>query len=153
LRKEVKQMELVRWRPRRDLPVLPEEVDRALDRMVRTWMGPVSFSEFSWSPVVDVSETSDEVVVKAEMPGMSKDDIDISVEDNQLILSGEKRQEQEEKDASYYRVERSYGSFRRIFTLPARVDVAAVKASYQDGILTVRVPKAEAAKAKKIEIS
>ena len=146
-------MELVRWRPRRDLPVLPEEVDRALDRMVRTWMGPVSFSEFSWSPVVDVSETSDEVVVKAEMPGMSKDDIDISVEDSQLILSGEKRQEQEEKDASYYRVERSYGSFRRIFTLPARVDVAAVKASYQDGILTVRVPKAEAAKAKKIEIS
>jgi HSP20 family protein len=133
--------------------VLPEEVDRALDRMVRTWMGPVSFSEFSWSPVVDVSETSDEVVVKAEMPGMSKDDIDISVEDSQLILSGEKRQEQEEKDASYYRVERSYGSFRRIFTLPARVDVAAVKASYQDGILTVRVPKAEAAKAKKIEIS
>jgi HSP20 family protein len=84
---------------------------------------------------------------------MSKDDIDISVEDSQLILSGEKRQEQEEKDASYYRVERSYGSFRRIFTLPARVDVAAVKASYQDGILTVRVPKAEAAKAKKIEIS
>jgi HSP20 family protein len=153
LRKEVKQMELVRWRPRRDLPVLPEEVDRALDRMVRTWMGPVSFSEFSWSPVVDVSETSDEVVVKAEMPGMSKDDIDISVEDNQLILSGEKRQEQEEKDASYYRVERSYGSFRRVFTLPARVDVAAVTASYQDGILTVRVPKAEAAKAKRIEIS
>jgi len=145
-------MELVRWRPRRDLPVPQEDVDRAFERIFRTWMGPVSFSEFSWNPTVDVAETSDEVVVKAEMPGMSKDDIDITVEDNQLILSGEKKQEQEEKDSNYYRVERSYGAFRRIFTLPARVDVATVKATYQDGVLTVRVPKAEAAKAKKIEI-
>jgi len=146
-------MELVRWRPRRDLPALPDDVDRAFDRMLRSWMGPVSFSEFSWNPVVDVSETNDEVVVTAEMPGMSKDDIDISVEDNQLILSGEKKQDQEEKEANYYRVERSYGSFRRIFTLPARVDVGKVKASYEGGVLTVRVPKAEAAKARKIEIS
>jgi len=146
-------MELVRWRPRRDLPALPDDAERMFDRVLRGWMGPVSFSEFSWNPVVDVSETNDEVVVKAEMPGMSKDDIDISVEDNQLILSGEKKQEQEEKEADYYRVERSYGSFRRIFTLPARVDVGKVQASYQNGVLTVRVPKAEAAKARKIEIS
>lgn len=145
-------MELVRWRPRRDVPALQDDVDRTFERLFRTWMGPVSFSEFSWSPTVDVGETNDEVVVKAEMPGMGKEDIDISVEDNQLILSGEKKQEQEQKDTNYYRVERSYGSFRRIFTLPARVDVAKVTATYQDGVLTVRVPKSDAAKARKIEI-
>ena len=145
-------MELVRWRPRRDLPALPDDVDRAFDRMLRSWMGPVSFSEFNWHPTVDVGETNDEVVVKAEMPGMSKDDIEINVEDNQLTLSGEKKQEQEQKDTNYYRVERSYGAFRRIFTLPARVDVSKVKATYQNGVLTVRVPKSEAAKARKIEI-
>jgi len=143
-------MELVRWRPRTEMPALQDDLDRTVDRLFRTWMGPVSFSEFNWHPTVDVGETNDEVVVKAEMPGMSKDDIEINVEDNQLILSGEKKQEQ--KDTNYYRVERSYGAFRRIFTLPARVDVSKVKATYQDGVLTVRVPKSEAAKARKIEI-
>lgn len=144
-------MELVRWSPRRDV-WYPEDVDRTFDRMFRSWLAPTTYGDLGWSPNVDISETDGEIVVKAEMPGMKREDIDISVEDNQLILSGEKKQETEQKDANYYRVERTYGSFRRLFTLPSRVDTAKVKATYNDGLLTIHVPKAEAAKAKKIPI-
>jgi HSP20 family protein len=145
-------MELVRWRPRTRLPIVQDDMDRAFDRLMRQWASPVSFSEAGWNPSVDVIETDDEIVVKAEIPGVSMDDIDLTVENNRMILSGEKKQEHEEKDDNYYLMERSYGSFRRIFVLPAQADADRVVASYEDGLLTVTVPKSEAAKGMKIDI-
>jgi HSP20 family protein len=145
-------MELVRWRPRTRLPIVQDDMDRAFDRLMRQWASPVSFSEAGWNPSVDVIETDDEIVVKAEIPGVSMDDIDLTVENNRMILSGEKKQEHEEKDDNYYLMERSYGSFRRIFVLPAQADAERVVASYEDGLLTVTVPKSEVAKGMKIDI-
>ncbi len=146
-------MEVVRFRPRRHLPVAGDDLDRAFDRLMRGWVNSSAFSEFDWSPSVDVSETKDEILVKAEIPGVSKDDIDITVENNRLTISGEKRQEEEQEGKNYYRTERNYGSFRRVFTLPAQADTDKVKASYDDGVLTVKIPKTEVAKGKKVDIT
>lgn len=145
-------MEVVRFRPRGHLPVASDDLDRAFDRVMRGWVNSSVFSDLDWSPSVDVAETNEEIVVKAEVPGVSKDDIDLTVESNRLIISGEKRQEEEEEGKNYYRTERSYGSFRRIFSLPAQADTDNVQASYDDGVLTVRIPKTEVARGKKIDI-
>lgn len=146
-------MELVRWRPHRHLPIVQDEIDRAFDRLMRQWASPISFSEAGWNPSVDVIETDAEIVVKAEIPGVNKEDIDLTVENNRMIISGEKKQEHEEKDDNYYLMERSYGSFRRIFVLPAQADTEKVAASYRDGVLIVTVPKSDVAKGKKIDIA
>ncbi|MGH8004831.1 MAG: Hsp20/alpha crystallin family protein [Limisphaerales bacterium] len=106
-----------------------------------------------WAPVVDVTETKDEVVVRAEVPGMVKEDLTVTLQDNVLTLRGEKKQEKEEKDASFHRMERGYGSFVRSFTLPTLVQADKVKAAYKDGVLTVTLPKAEEVKPKEISIS
>ena len=145
-------MELVRWRPRGYVPALPSEVDHMFDRLMRSWASPVSISEFDWNPSVDVSESDDEIVVKAEIPGVSPQDVDISIDDNHLIISGEKKQESEEKEKNYYRVERSYGSFRRSLALPSGVDVDSIKASSKDGVLSIHIPKVESKKSRKVEI-
>ncbi len=146
-------MDVVRFRPRSHLPVASDDLDRAFDRLMRGWMDSSAFSVFDWSPSVDVAETKDEIVVKAEIPGVSKDDIDLTIENNRLMISGEKRQEEHEEGKNYYRTERSYGSFRRIFNLPAQADAEKVSASYDDGVLTVKIPKSEVAKGKKIDIT
>jgi HSP20 family protein len=100
-----------------------------------------------------VSETKDNLVINTEIPGMSKDDVNVSVKDNVLTLSGEKKQEKEEKDADYHRIERSYGSFSRSFTLPTSVQPDKVKAAYKDGILRITLPKSEEVKPKQIPIT
>jgi len=146
-------MELVRWRPKRNLPAVQDELDRAFDRLLRNWMSPASLSEFDWNPSVDIAETEDSIVVTAEVPGVSMDDIDVSVDENQLVISGEKKQEDEQKEKSFYRMERSYGSFKRIFTLPRSADINKVSAVHSDGVLTVTIPKAEVARGKKIEVT
>ena len=145
-------MELVRWRPRRYAPVAPYDLDRVFDRLMQNWAGQASMPEFDWSPSIDVSESDEEIVVKAEVPGVNPEDIDISVDDNNLVISGEKRQESEEKDRNYYRVERSYGSFRRSLPLPSGADVDSIKASSKDGILSVVIPKSSDRKSRRIEI-
>jgi HSP20 family protein len=150
--KEVKVMELVRWRPRRDVPAVQDDIDRAFDRLLRNWWTPATFSEFDWNPSVDVAETDSEIIVKADVPGVVTDDIDITVDNNQLIISGEKKQETEEKEKNYYHMERRYGSFRRVFGLPSTADTDKIKAGYDNGVLTVTIPKAEVAKGRKVEI-
>ena len=145
-------MELVRWRPRSYVPSVSNEIDRAFDRMVRNWVSPVSFSEFDWNPVIDVSESDNDFVVKAEVPGVDAKDVDISIDNNNLIISGEKKQEQEEKDRNYYRLERSYGSFRRSFALPADVDVERIKASSKDGVISIVIPKSGEKKSRKARL-
>ena len=106
-----------------------------------------------WAPGVDVVETKDEVVVRAEVPGMTKEDISVTLQDNVLILRGEKKQEQAENSATYHRVERMYGSFVRSFTLPTLVLADNVRAHYKNGILEITLPKAEEVKPKEISIT
>ena len=110
-------------------------------------------AEGAWLPAVDVSETDNEFVVRAELPGMSHEDIDINVQDNILTLKGEKKQEKREEGENFHRLERSYGSFSRSFTLPTGVKPEDIKASFKDGVLEVAMPKAEEAKPKKITIT
>lgn len=107
-----------------------------------------------WMPAMDVREEDDAFIVTAELPGLTKKDIELTVEENQLMLSGERRWEAKEGDEDkYHRVERSYGKFLRTFTLPSHVDADAVKAKFKDGVLNVEIPKVEGAKPHRIEIN
>jgi HSP20 family protein len=105
-----------------------------------------------WNPAVDIFEEKDDVVIKAELPGMNKDDIDLRVENNVLTLTGQRKREKEVNEDGYFRSERAYGTFSRSFTLPTTVDVGKIAASYKDGVLTINLPKAEEAKPKQIDV-
>jgi len=105
-----------------------------------------------WNPAVDVEEREQEFVVRVELPGVAKDDVHITTRENILTLRGEKKQQKETKESNYHRMERSYGSFQRSFTLPGSVKNDRIEASFKDGILEVVVPKAEEAKARAIEV-
>ncbi|HUO87193.1 MAG TPA: Hsp20/alpha crystallin family protein [Thermoanaerobaculia bacterium] len=106
-----------------------------------------------WRPAVDIRENNESYVLSAELPGLTKDDVEITIENNVLKLSGERRFEKEVKEEELHRVERAYGSFSRAFSLPTRVDAERVEASFADGILTVTVPKAAEARPRKIDIA
>jgi len=106
----------------------------------------------SWVPPIDVQETEEAYLFTAELPGMSKDDVSITLEDNLLTLSGERSLKEKEEGENFHRVERAYGSFSRSFSLPSQVDSSKVEASFKDGLLTVEIAKAEQAKPRKIEI-
>jgi HSP20 family protein len=105
------------------------------------------------TPSVDVFEEGDELVVKAELPGMKREDIDVSVTDNTVLISGEKRQEEKVEKKNFYRMERSYGSFTRSFTLPSEVETDRAKASFKEGVLEIRIPKSEEAKRKEKKVT
>jgi HSP20 family protein len=108
----------------------------------------------AWCPVVDVRETQDQLMLQAELPGVTADDVDVSVENGVLTISGEKKQEvrEGEEGSNYHLVERRYGRFERRFTLPRTVDAEKVAANYESGILTVTLPKAERARPRRIQI-
>lgn len=110
-------------------------------------------SIWRWTPLVDIFEKDNEIVIKTELPGMKQDDIEVNVENNILTISGERKQEDEVKKENYHRVERFYGSFQRSFTLPSIARTDAIVAEYSDGVLTLHVPKAEEAKPRKIPVS
>ena len=105
-----------------------------------------------WVPPVDIFEQNDQLVIRAEVPGVQKNDLDVRIENGVLTLHGERKRETEVTDDNAFRLERTHGEFTRSFTLPRTVDGASVTAAYKDGILEVRVPKAESAKPKKVEI-
>ncbi|MDE0010432.1 MAG: Hsp20/alpha crystallin family protein [Candidatus Poribacteria bacterium] len=107
----------------------------------------------SWMPTVDISETETGFEIHAELPGVSENDVNVSVNDNILTVKGEKRQEIEKVDKNYHRMERRYGSFQRSFTLPRHVETSDIKAEFKDGVLTLEIPKAEAAKPTEIPIT
>ena len=108
---------------------------------------------YNWAPSVDISETDDNFEVRAELPGVAKDDLHVSVKDNLLTLSGEKRQENVDDTQNYSQVERCYGSFQRRFTLPSEVATDDIKAEYSDGVLTLSIPKPETAKPTEVPIT
>ena len=137
-------------RNRGPLAQLHEEMDELFDSFFRGLDRPF-FGYKAW-PAVDIAETENEFIVKAEVPGCKAEDIDISVQSNTLTISGEKREETEKKDKGYYHVERSYGSFRRDLNLPSDIDTSKIEAECKDGILTVTLPKTETAKPVKVKI-
>jgi HSP20 family protein len=143
-------MNLVRWTPMRDMLSFENEVGR----LFRDLAGgtPDAATASFWAPRVDIEETRESYVVKAELPGAKLEEIKITLNDNQLMIHGEKRREVEKDDTTYHRVERVYGSFERAFSLPKAVAADKIEAIFRDGVLEVRVPKAEEAKAREIQI-
>lgn len=148
-------MALMRRRPaEEELPRsnrdLLHEMNRMFNDMQSWWEGAVELG--AWSPDVNVFEKNDQLVVEAELPGMKKEDIQVSVHNGTLTLSGERKEETETKDKHFYRRERVEGSFSRSISLPANVDSDKIDASYSDGVVTLTIPKTEEAKSKRIEI-
>ena len=142
-------MAIVRWNPAADLASM--EIDR-LNQMFSEFYGD-TFSR-TWVPAVDIYETDQhEVVLKAELPDVKREDIKVTFENGVLTLKGERQFEQETKRESFQRIERRHGAFSRSFTLPTSVDATRISATYKDGVLTIRLPQREEAKAKQIDVN
>ena len=146
-------MALVRWDPFREL----EEVSDRLNRMfarpaTRTTNGKETMIVADWVPSVDISESDGEYQIKAEIPDVKKEDVKVTLEDGVLTIQGERKHEQEEKGKKYHRIERSYGSFVRTFSLPDVIDEDKVKAEFKEGVLNLHLPKSEKAKPKAIDV-
>jgi HSP20 family protein len=133
------------------MDVLRHEMDRVFDRFFEPRWDEIE-SAGQWAPKVDMSETKDAIVVKAEIPGVEQKDINVSLQDQVLTIKGEKHHEKEEKDEKYHRVERSWGAFTRAFRMPAAVSGDKVTATFKDGMLTVTLPKAPEAKGTAIPV-
>ena len=140
-------------RPMRNLFNLHNQMDRVFSDLFASHEGERNMEGTSWMPTVDISETENGFEIRAELPGVAKDDLHVSVKDNLLTLSGEKRQDNGDDTQNYRRVERRYGSFQRRFTLPSEVTADAIKAEYSDGVLTLSIPKPEVAKPTEIPIT
>jgi len=144
--------EISPWKPFRDLERMRREMDRLWDSFFEGKPSRKVEEVWEWLPSLDVSETKNDVVVKAELPGMDPKEIDISLADGILSIKGEKKQEKEEKEENYHLIERSYGSFVRSVRLPREVQSEKISASYKNGILKVTLPKSEEARKKEIKI-
>jgi HSP20 family protein len=149
--------ELTTWRPFRELAPFRDfermrrDMDRLWDSFFERGVRGVD-EEGEWLPSLDVAETKNDIVVKAELPGLDPKDIDISLTDGLLTIKGEKKQEREEKEENYHLVERSYGTFTRSIRLPKEVKSDKINASYKEGVLKVVLPKSEGAKKKEVKI-
>lgn len=143
-------MALIKWEPLREIEDMFDRYTRAMG-----WpsnRGQELITTGDWSPRVDISETDNEFVVKAEIPEVKKEDVKVSVDNGVLTIQGERKQEKEEKGGKSHRVERYYGSFVRSFTLPDNVDETKVKATFKDGMLNLKIPKTAETKPKAIEV-
>lgn len=145
-------MSMTRWEPFRNLNTLQEQVNRLFeDSSTRSRPGQAELA--SWAPAVDIYETENELVVKADLPEVQEKDIDVRVENNTVTIRGERKFGNEVHEDNYLRVERAYGTFTRSFSLPNTVNTEAIKAEYRNGVLSVRMPKREETKPKQIKIS
>jgi HSP20 family protein len=142
---------IVRWEPFRELSSLQTEMNRLFNAAFEGEGGGTAARR--WSPAMDLLETDEQFVLRADLPGMDESDVSIELEDNILTVSGERKAEHEEKREGYYRMERAYGTFSRSLTLPKGIDPEAVSASFDRGVLEVRVPKPEQRKPRRISIS
>lgn len=146
-------MAISRWRPTRDMFSLQNEINRMFNDFLGWSTGERAADGQTWSPSVNVYDNKDSVVAEVEVPGIDRKDLHISVENNVLTIRGERRWEEKKEERSYHQVERLYGTFQRSFTLPTNVNPERVKATCKDGILTITMPKVEAAKRKEIPVS
>jgi len=145
---------LIRWSPFREM----EEMERRINDVFGRPLLPAIWrrtpvEEMGWAPAIEMFEKDDKFMVKAELPGMKEEDIDVSVVGDTLTIKGERKAESEVKEEDYYCCERSYGSFTRSITLPSSVDAKNIEASYENGVLEVSLPKAAEVKPKKITVS
>ena len=140
-------------RPMRNLFSFHNEMGRIFGDVFGSQEGGPDTEETYWIPTVDIAETENGYEIRTELPGVSEDDVNVSVTDNLLTVKGEKRQEAETEGKNYHRVERRYGSFQRSFTLPRHIETNAIKAEFKDGILTLGIPKAEVAKPTEVPIT
>jgi HSP20 family protein len=145
-------MTLIRWTPLRSVMSFRDEMDRLLDDFYGRMTPRGESYEGDWLPAMDMKETDGEITASIELPGLSKEDIKVSVKNDVLSISGEKKHEKTEEKENVHRVERSYGYFKRSVVLPVEVDSAKVKAAFKDGVLTVTLPKIESKKVKEIPI-
>jgi len=136
-------MTLMKWDPFRELLTMQQ-------RMLRT-VGPEE-ADTTWSPAVDIFEKGEDLVIRAELPGIEKDAIEVRVENDTLTLSGSRERDSELQDEHVYRLERVHGSFERSFRLPKSVDASRIEAEFKNGVLQVKLPKAEEARPRKVEI-
>ncbi len=144
---------LTRWDPFRELEELSDRLNRVFGRPAsRRDDGKEALTVADWVPAVDISESEGEYLIKAELPGVKKEDIKVTLQEGVLTIQGERKQEKEEKGRKYHRIERSYGTFMRSFTLPDSADDSKVSAEFKDGLLSLHVPKSEKAKPKAIEV-
>jgi len=150
-RREMIFMELVPWRPFGEIGSFRGEMDRFRDKLFGERPLARAFTD-EWAPSVDISETKDNFIVKAELPGLESKDVNVSISGDLLIIKGEKKKEEEEKDEHHHYVERYSGSFQRVFQLPTAVKGDKVEATFEKGVLKVTLPKVEEAKKKEIEI-
>ncbi len=148
-------MALIRWEPVRELNTIQNEMNRLFNTFFETSgsQGGTPTASRRWLPAMDLVESGDHFVLRADLPGLSEEDVNIELEDNVLTISGERKAEHEERKEGYYRLERASGSFSRSLTLPEGVDPEAVQASFDRGVLEVRIPKPEQRKPRKVTIS
>ncbi len=146
-------MALIRWEPVRELNTIQNEMNRLFNTFFDTPAPTSGTTLRRWVPAMDLLETEDDFVLRADLPGLSESDVNIELEANVLTVSGERKVEHEERKEGYYRVERASGSFSRSLTLPDGVDPEAVKASFDRGVLEIRIPKPEQRKPRKVSIS
>jgi len=147
---------IIPWKKRdREMVNLRKDFDDLFDRYFSepAFSVPKLFSEKSWYPTVDVSEGKRDIIVKAELPGVDKEGIDISIDGRLLTIRGEKKHEREESDEHYHRVESSFGLYKRTIELPADVDESEVDAKYKNGVLKIKFRKAKETETKKIKIT
>jgi HSP20 family protein len=140
-------MSMTRWDPFQDLLSIQDEMNQLFGRVFGQQAG-----QRAWAPALDIAERPDAYLVAVEVPGVKPEDLDITLEGGVLTVEGERRFQDESTDRQWHRVERRYGAFRRSITLPSQVKADAIEASFQDGLLRVLVPKAEAAMPKRIEV-
>jgi HSP20 family protein len=149
-------MALVRWDPVREIDTLQGEMNRLFSTFFDTPTGRSGGNGNAtrrWIPAMDLTETGEHFVLKADLPGVAESDVNIEVENNVLTISGERKTEHEEKHEGYYRLERAMGSFARSLTLPEGIDAGAVTASYDNGVLEVRIPKPVQAQPRRVQIA
>ncbi len=145
-------MAVVKWDPLRDLLSIQDRMNRLFEQTLSRSRAEEGIAASTWSPAVDIYETPETIVMKAELPSLSREDIEIHIRDNTLTLRGERRFAKEVQQESYLRIERAYGTFQRSFTLPATIQQDKIRAVFQDGVLELTLPKAEEAKPKKVAI-
>jgi HSP20 family protein len=145
-------MAMIRWEPARELNSLQQEMNRLFSTFFEGPAGGGATSPRRWIPAMDLVETEDQFVLRADLPGLTEADVEVSLEDNVLTVSGERKAEHEEKGEGFYRLERATGAFNRSLTLPKGVDGDAITARFDNGVLEVRIPKPEADKPRKVQI-
>jgi HSP20 family protein len=147
-------MALIRWEPVRELNTIQSEMNRLFNSFFEPSATGANGTQLRrWVPPMDLVESEDAFLLRADLPGLSEEDVNIELEDNLLTISGERKSEHEERKEGYYRVERASGTFSRSLTLPEGVDPDAIQASFENGVLEVRVPKPEQKQPRKVTIS